>query len=145
MPGLGQQSGLGCQSCQLILTILLCFCPCALLLCCVCFACQVGSGSQDHGIWGRPEDIKNSVPVYTVNPGSPGSDVVAAMGATLGAAAVAFKRADEAYSKQLLASAIKAYEFATAHIGKYSDSVSDAGAFYRSSNLYDDIATNAIW
>lgn len=85
------------------------------------------------------------MPVYTVNPSSPGSDVVAAMGATLGAASVAFKRGNEAYSKELLAASIKAYEFATAHIGKYSDSVSDAGAFYRSSNLYDDIAANAIW
>lgn len=110
-----------------------------------CFIHQVGSGSQDHGIWGRPEDIKNPVPAYTVNPGSPGSDVVAAMGATLGAASVAFKRGNEEYSKELLSAAIKAYEFATKHTGKYSDSVSDAGAFYRSSNFYDDIATNAIW
>jgi len=96
-------------------------------------------------VWGRPEDIKNPVPVYTVNPGSPGSDVVGAMGATLGAASVAFKRADEEYSKQLLDAAIKAFNFASKYTGKYSDSVSDAGAFYRSSNFYDDIAANAIW
>lgn len=96
-------------------------------------------------MWGRPEDIKGPVPVYTVNPGAGGSDVVGAMGAALGAAAVAFQRADPAYSKQLLDASIKAYQFATKHTGKYSDAVSDAGAFYRSSNFYDDIAANAIW
>jgi hypothetical protein len=49
------------------------------------------------------------------------------------------------HSKQLIAASTKAYKFASTHLGKYSDSVSDAGAFYRSSNMYDDIALNAVW
>lgn len=63
----------------------------------------------------------------------------------MAAAAVSFARADPAYSKQLIASATKAFEFASTHLGKYSDSVNDAAAFYRSSNMFDDIALNAMW
>lgn len=38
-----------------------------------------------------------------------------------------------------------ACSFATKYQGKYSDSVSDAASFYRSSNYMDDIAFNALW
>jgi hypothetical protein len=71
---------------------------------------QVGNGAQDHSIWGRPEDVKGPVPAYTVSPDRPGSDVVAAMGAALGAAAVAFKDTNPAYSARLLDASIKAYK-----------------------------------
>jgi hypothetical protein len=60
-------------------------------------------------VWGRPEDVKGPVPVYTVTPAAPGSDVVGAMGATLAAASVAFRRVDAKYSAQLLAASLKAY------------------------------------
>jgi hypothetical protein len=84
-------------------------------------------------------------PSFSVTADKPGSDAVGAMGAALGAAAVAFATADPAYSKQLTGAAVKAYLFASKNLGKYSDSVNDAAAFYRSSNMYDDIALNAIW
>lgn len=71
---------------------------------------QVGNGAQDHGVWGRPEDVKGPVPVYVVTPEAPGSDVVGAMGATLAAASVAFKKVNPEYSEKLLAASIKAYK-----------------------------------
>jgi hypothetical protein len=70
---------------------------------------QVGNSAQDHGVWGRPEDVAGPVPVYTVTPDKPGSDVVGAMGAALAAASVAFKGANPPYSDQLLAASLKAY------------------------------------
>ncbi len=72
---------------------------------------QVGNGAQDHAIWGRPEDIKTPVPAYAVTKDKPGSDAVAAMGAALAAAAVAFKGVDNAYSARLLDAATKAYKW----------------------------------
>lgn len=71
---------------------------------------QVGNGQQDHAVWGRPEDVKGPVPVYTVSADKPGSDVVGAMGAALGAASVAFKTVNPQYSQQLLDAATKAYK-----------------------------------
>lgn len=50
------------------------------------------------------------MPVYVVTPEAPGSDVVGAMGATLAAASVAFKKVNPEYSEKLLAASIKAYK-----------------------------------
>jgi hypothetical protein len=71
---------------------------------------QVNNGEEDHEIWGRPEDIAGPVPVYSVTPETPGSDVVGAMAAALAAASDLFKEEDAAYSKELLDAATKAYE-----------------------------------
>lgn len=71
---------------------------------------QVSNGAQDHGVWGRPEDVQGPVPVYGVTPEAPGSDVVGAMGAALAAASVAFKKVDPEYSEELLAASVKAYK-----------------------------------
>lgn len=71
---------------------------------------QVGNGAQDHGVWGRPEDVAGPVPVYVVTPENPGSDVVGAMGAALAAASVAFKKGNPKYSQELLEASIKAYK-----------------------------------
>jgi endoglucanase len=106
---------------------------------------QVGNGAQDHSIWGRPEDVAGPVPVYTVTKERPGSDVVGAMGAALAAASVVFKTVDKAYSDKLLDAATKAYTFASKYPGSYSNSVSDAASFYRSTNYWDDVAFNALW
>eukprot|EP00775_Hariotina_reticulata_P001323 gene1323-1667_t len=106
---------------------------------------QVGNGAQDHAIWGRPEDVKGPVPVYTVTPDKPGSDAVGAMGAALAAASQVFKTVNPGYSQQLLQASIKAYNFASKYPGSYSNSVADAASFYRSSNYMDDIAFNALW
>ena len=71
---------------------------------------QVNSGVEDHKTWGHPEDLKGPLPVYTVSPKAPGSDVVGAMAAALAAASKVFAEEDAAYSKELLAAAIKAYK-----------------------------------
>jgi endoglucanase len=106
---------------------------------------QVGNGGQDHGVWGRPEDKTAPNPVYTLTKDRPGSDVVGAMAAALASASVVFEPVDPAYSAKLLAAALKAYDFASKHIGSYNNAIPDAANFYRSSNLYDDLAWAAVW
>ena len=71
---------------------------------------QVNNGAQDHGIWGRPEDVQLPVPVYSVTPAAPGSDCVGAMAAALAAASEVFAKVDKAYSEKLLVAAGKAYK-----------------------------------
>lgn len=97
------------------------------------------------GVWGRPEDKTAPNPVYTLTRDRPGSDVTGAMAAALGAASVVFKDVNPAYSQQLLAAALKAYDFATKNLGLYNNAIPDAANFYRSSNMYDDMAFAAIW
>ena len=67
------------------------------------------------------------------------------MAAALGAASVVFKDSNPAYSAQLLAAALKAYDFASKNLGLYNNAISDAANFYRSSNMYDDLAWAAVW
>jgi hypothetical protein len=95
--------------------------------------------------WGRPEDKTSPNEVYTLTKDRPGSDVVGAMAAALASASVIFKDANPAYSAQLLSSALKAYDFATKYIGSYNNAIWDAANFYRSSNMYDDLAWAAVW
>jgi hypothetical protein len=96
-------------------------------------------------VWGRPEDKTQANPVYVLTADKPGSDVVGAMAAALGAASVVFQDTNPAYSAQLLAAALKAYAFATQHVGLYNNAIPDAANFYRSSNMYDDMAWAATW
>jgi len=71
---------------------------------------QVGNGAQDHAIWGRPEDVKGPVPVYTVTPEKPGSDA-GVIRAALAAALRFSETVNPAYSQQLLdASDSEAYQ-----------------------------------
>ena len=67
------------------------------------------------------------------------------MAAALASASVVFKDANPAYSQQLLSAALKAYDFATKHTGLYNNAIPDAANFYRSSNMYDDLAWAATW
>jgi endoglucanase len=83
--------------------------------------------------------------VYTLTKDRPGSDVVGAMAAALASASVIFKDVNPAYSAQLLSSALKAYDFASKYIGSYNNAIWDAANFYRSSNMYDDLAWAAVW
>jgi hypothetical protein len=96
-------------------------------------------------VWGRPEDKTQPNPVYVLSKDRPGSDVVGAMAAALASASVIFKDADPAYSAKLLASALKAYDFARNNLGLYNNAIPDAANFYRSSNMYDDLAWAAVW
>jgi hypothetical protein len=71
---------------------------------------QVNNGAADHAVWGRPEDVKLPVPVYSVTPSAPGSDCVGAMAAALASASEVFAKVDPEYSEKLLEAAIKAYK-----------------------------------
>jgi hypothetical protein len=56
------------------------------------FVLQVGNGEQDHGYWGRPEDMHMGRPAYKVTPGSPGSDVTGNTAAALAVGSIVFKQ-----------------------------------------------------
>ncbi|KAG2576323.1 endoglucanase 19-like [Panicum virgatum] len=109
---------------------------------------QVGDPNQDHRCWERPEDMDTPRSVYAVTKDRPGSDVAAETAAALAASAVAFRRADPAYSSRLLHAAMRAFELADRHRGSYS-----AGAlssvvcpFYCSYSGYqDELLWAAAW
>lgn len=85
---------------------------------------QVGDATVDHKCWQRPEDINTPQPIYKVTPENPGSEVAGETAAALAAASVVFRKVDPQYSKTLLATAEKAFEFADKYRGNYSDSLS---------------------
>ncbi|WIA10828.1 hypothetical protein OEZ85_010994 [Tetradesmus obliquus] len=106
---------------------------------------QVGNGAVDHSSWQRPEDVPGQSPVYVLDPRSPGSDVAGNIAAVLAQASIVFRQREPAYAAKCLAVARSVFDFGTKYRGKYSDSTSDAGAFYKSSNYLDDLAWAAVW
>jgi endoglucanase len=92
---------------------------------------QVGNGDEDHAWWGRPEDYPLHRPAYKLDTSNPGSDLAAESAAALASASIVFKGVDDSYSQELLNHAIELYDFADTYRGKYSDSIPDAGKFYR--------------
>ena len=105
---------------------------------------QVGTGVDDHRTWGRPEDITNPYRVYELTPAAPGADVAGAVAAALAASAVVFK-SDATYAARCIESAKRVFDFGLQHPGIYSDSISDASGFYKSSSQYDDMSLAAAW
>ncbi|XP_033756422.1 endoglucanase 4-like [Pecten maximus] len=99
---------------------------------------QVGNGDTDHAYWGRHEDMIMNRPAYKVDTNSPGSDVAADTAAALTAGYLAFKTTDQAYADTLLDAAKSLYAFADQYRGVYSDSIPNAGKFYRSYSGYKD-------
>lgn len=83
---------------------------------------QVGDANADHKCWQRAEDI-NTQPIFKVTPKNPGSEVAGETAAALAAASVVFRTIDPQYSKTLVATAEKAFEFADKYRGNYSDSL----------------------
>ena len=107
---------------------------------------QVGNGQQDHQNWGRADDLDdNPRPCYKLDTSKPGSDLVGEVVAALSASAVAFKNTNSVYSNELLTHAKQLYTFANQYRGKYSDSISDAANFYRSSGYIDELSWAAAW
>ncbi|XP_077995024.1 uncharacterized protein LOC144448620 [Glandiceps talaboti] len=51
----------------------------------------VGSVSEDHTYWGRPEDMTMARPAYKVDAANPGSDCVGDTAAAMAAASIAFR------------------------------------------------------
>ncbi|CAL4933757.1 unnamed protein product [Urochloa decumbens] len=101
---------------------------------------QVGDPNQDHRCWERPEDMDTPRSVYAVTKDNPGSDVAAETAAALAASAVAFRRADPAYSSRLVHAAMRAFELADRHRGSYSEGPLSSAVcpFYCSYSGYDD-------
>ncbi|XP_077231677.1 endoglucanase 3-like [Tasmannia lanceolata] len=108
---------------------------------------QVGDPNSDHKCWERAEDMDTPRPLFKVTPLNPGSDVAAETAAALAAASVVFKNIDAGYSKKLLATAEKAFDFADKYRGNYSDSLSSVVCpFYCSYSGYqDELLWGAAW
>ena len=107
---------------------------------------QVGSGQVDHAYWGAPEDMTMARPAFKVDAQNPGSDLTGESAAALASASIVFRSTDEAYADKLLQKAEQLYKFAEAFQGAYTNSITDAGAFYNSwSGYQDELAWGAVW
>ncbi|RMX51380.1 hypothetical protein pdam_00011347, partial [Pocillopora damicornis] len=111
---------------------------------------QVGDGDLDHAFWGRPEDMTMRRPAWKITPQNPGSDLAAETAAALAAASIAFKaqntRASKKYARKLLTHSKQLYAFADKYRGVYSDSIPNAGKFYKSySGFQDELVWGAAW
>nr|CAD1821427.1 unnamed protein product [Ananas comosus var. bracteatus] len=82
----------------------------------------VGDPISDHNCWERPEDMDTARTVYNVSADRPGSEVAGETAAALAAASMVFRSlSDDEYADRLLESARRAFEFADAYKGAYSD------------------------
>lgn len=112
----------------------------------VAFYGQVGNGNTDHAWWGAAENMTMNRPAYKIDAENPGSDLTAETAAALAAASILFRDTDPDYASQLLGHAEALYAFADTHRGKYSDSITNAVAFYNSWTGYqDELTWGAIW
>ncbi|KAK4285082.1 hypothetical protein QN277_001826 [Acacia crassicarpa] len=107
----------------------------------------VGDPNVDHKCWERPEDMDTARTVYWVSPDKPGSDVAGETAAALAAASIVFRRVDPTYSKILLRTAQKVFQFALQYQGSYSSSLGSAVCpFYCSYSGYkDELLWGAAW
>ncbi|MBL6447185.1 glycoside hydrolase family 9 protein [Fulvivirga sp. 29W222] len=107
---------------------------------------QVGNGGLDHAWWGSAEIMPMQRPAYKIDANQPGSDLAAETAAAMAAASIVFQNDDPTYSATLLEHAIQLYDFADNYRGIYSESIADAGSYYRSFSGYnDELVWGAIW
>ncbi|XP_076065257.1 endoglucanase E-4-like [Oratosquilla oratoria] len=107
---------------------------------------QVGLGDLDHAYWGRPEDMTMERPALKITKEKPGSELAGETAAALAAASILFMDSDPSYANDCLQHAKELYKFADSYRGTYSDSIPDAGKFYKSWNGYgDELAWAALW
>ena len=108
---------------------------------------QVGDPNKDHKCWERPEDMDTDRTVYKIDGQNPGSDVAAETAAALAAASLVFRKSDSSYSKRLLHTAMRVFDFADKHRGAYSSSLKSAVCpFYCSYSGYqDELLWGAAW
>ncbi|KAK9821120.1 hypothetical protein WJX81_000795 [Elliptochloris bilobata] len=112
------------------------------------FVGQVGDMEEDHGFWGRPEDMLAADlrrPAFVVNATHPGSDLAAQAAAALAAVSRVFAAEDPGYAARALGHARQLYAFASAHRGSFAASVPAMGAVYPSPAYRDDLAWAAGW
>lgn len=106
---------------------------------------QVGDAVADHSYWGAPEKMTMARPAFKIDTAGPGADLAGETAAALAASSLLFRKADPAYSAQLLEHARQLFAFAEQFPGKYSDSVPQAREFYPSSGYHDELAWAAAW
>lgn len=106
---------------------------------------QVGDGGSDHSYWGRPEEMTVARPAYKVDAAHPGCDVAMETAAAFASGAMVFNATDKAYSDTLLEKAKLLWKFAVGHLGKYSDSISAAKAYYPAYNFTDEMCWGSMW
>lgn len=107
---------------------------------------QVGEGAVDHAWWGSAEVMRMPRPSYKIDAANPGSDLAGETAAALASISMVFADSDPAYAQTLLTHAEQLYSFADTYRGKYSDSITDATAFYNSwSGYQDELVWGAIW
>ncbi|KAK6177432.1 hypothetical protein SNE40_015535 [Patella caerulea] len=106
---------------------------------------QVGDANTDHSYWGRPEDLPMARPSYKITASSPGTDVAGATSVAFIAGYYAFKEKDPAYAAKLLTHGKELYDFAMTHQGRYTDSVSAAAGYYKSTNMTDEMCWSSLW
>ncbi|XP_055958362.1 endoglucanase A-like [Patella vulgata] len=106
---------------------------------------QVGDASTDHSYWGRPEDLPMARPSYKITASNPGTDVAGATSVAFIAGYYAFKEKDPAYAAKLLTHGKELYDFAMTHKGRYTDSVSAAAGYYKSTNMTDEMCWSSLW
>ncbi|GAA0156255.1 hypothetical protein Leryth_016576 [Lithospermum erythrorhizon] len=107
----------------------------------------VGDPNTEDKCWQRPEDMAKNRAVFAVSASNPGSDVAGETAAALAAASLVFKKVDRRYSKLLLSTAKKVFQFAIKYRGSYSDSLGKAVCpFYCSYSGYkDELLWGAAW
>ncbi len=106
---------------------------------------QVGKGSLDHAWWGPAEVMQMERPSYKIDVSCPGSDLAGETAAAMAASSIVFKKTDPSYSNTLLRHAKELYEFADKYRGKYSDCITDANEFYKSTGYNDELVWGAAW
>ena len=84
-------------------------------------------------------------PAFKIDQKKPGSDLAGETAAAMAAGSIAFRKWNPGYSRTLLRHAKELYEFADKYRGKYSDSISQANDFYKSSSYQDELAWAAAW
>ncbi|XP_076940647.1 endoglucanase 16-like [Bidens hawaiensis] len=103
---------------------------------------QVGDPVSDHECWMRPENMKSSRKVLEINQNCPGTEIAAETAAALSASSIVFRDVDPAYSRNLLYSAKKLFQFANEHRGTYDGEC----PFYCSySGYHDELLWGATW
>lgn len=106
---------------------------------------QVGKGSLDHSWWGPAEVMQMERPAFKIDVSCPGSDLAGETAAAMAASSIVFKKVDSNYSNSLLRHAKELYNFADQYKGKYSDCITDANEFYKSSGYNDELVWGAAW
>lgn len=106
---------------------------------------QVGKGSLDHGWWGAAEVMPMERPSYKIDATCPGSDLAGETAAAMAASAMVFQATDANYAQTLLKHAQELYDFAEDYPGNYSDCITEAAEYYKSSGYTDELVWGAAW